>query len=102
MTSQPTNNPLPGGKMTPKGKSVFNKLMNSAKTAFRTSTKDDYSVVNAIAAVQFENSRILIRADCFTPDGPIIDAPGKALIYSDSQGCSNTSSATSGDQGTNN
>ncbi|KAF9537323.1 hypothetical protein EC957_008481 [Mortierella hygrophila] len=102
MTSQPTNNPPPGGKMTPKGKSVFNKLRNSAKRALHPSTKDDYSVVNAIAAVQVENSKILIRASRFTPDGPIIDALGKALGYSDSRGCSKNSWATSGDQGTNN
>ncbi|KAF9084975.1 hypothetical protein BGX29_002249, partial [Mortierella sp. GBA35] len=102
MTNQLTNNPPPGGKMTPKGKSVFNKLRNSAKRALHPSTKDDYSVVNAIAAVQVENSRILIRAGRFAPDGPIIDAPGEPLGYSDSRGCSKNSSATPGDQGTNN
>ncbi|KAF8942246.1 WD_REPEATS_REGION domain-containing protein [Haplosporangium gracile] len=102
MTRQSINNPLPCGEMTPKSKSVFNKLENSAKRALRPSTKDDYGVVNAIAAVHVENSRILIGARRFVPDGPIIDAPREVLGYGDSQGCSKDSLASPGDQGPNN
>ncbi|KAF9912282.1 hypothetical protein EC991_000174 [Linnemannia zychae] len=43
MTNQPTDNPPPSGKMTTKGKTVFNKLRNSAKRALHPSSKDDYS-----------------------------------------------------------
>lgn len=59
-------------------------------------------MLNAIAAVQVENSKTLIRASRFVPDGPIINASREALGYSDSRGCSKNSSATPGDQGTNN
>ncbi|KAG0373303.1 hypothetical protein BGX24_011881 [Mortierella sp. AD032] len=98
MTNQPTSNPPPGGKKTPKSKSVFNKFKSFAKKVSRPSTKDDYSVVNAIAAVQVENSRILNRAGRFVPDGPIIAAPGETLGHSDSQGCSKDFSAMPGVQ----
>ncbi|KAG0296085.1 hypothetical protein BGZ96_010249 [Linnemannia gamsii] len=99
MTNQPTNNPPPGGKMTPKGKSVFAKLKNSAKRALHPSTKYDYSVVNAIAAVHVENLRILNRAGCFAPDGAIIDDSGENLgSHNGSQDGSKNSSATPRDQ----
>ncbi|OAQ22734.1 hypothetical protein K457DRAFT_131065 [Linnemannia elongata AG-77] len=102
MTNKRTHNLPPGGKMSPKGKSVFKKLRNSAKRDPHPSTKDDYSMLNGIAAVKVENSRTLIRTSRFVPDGPIINASREALGYSDSRGCSKNSSATPGDQGTNN
>ncbi|KAG0197723.1 hypothetical protein BGX33_000390, partial [Mortierella sp. NVP41] len=101
MTNQPINNPSPGGEMAPKGKSVFIKVKNFAKRALRPSTKDDYSVVNAIAAVQVENSKIFIRTGRFAPYGPIINAPREVLGSSDSRGCSKDSLAIPGDQGPN-
>ncbi|KAG0367902.1 hypothetical protein BGX24_003054 [Mortierella sp. AD032] len=89
--------------MTPKGKSVFAKLKNSAKRALHPSTEYDYSVVNAIAAVHVENSRILNRAGCFALDGAIIDDSVEGLgSHNGSQGASDNSSATPRDQGSSN
>ncbi|KAG0278533.1 hypothetical protein BGZ95_003756 [Linnemannia exigua] len=94
MTNQPTNDPPPGVKMTPKGKAVFAKLENSAKRALHPSTKYDYSVVNAIAAVHVENSRILNQVGYFALDGATITYSSEDLgSHNGSQGSSENSSA---------
>ncbi|KAF9122192.1 hypothetical protein BGX30_002143, partial [Mortierella sp. GBA39] len=81
---------------------IFVKLKNSAKRALHPSTKDDHSVVNAIAAVHVEISRILNRAGHFAPDGPIINDQGEDLgSHNGSQGGSKNFSATPRDQGPN-
>ncbi|KAF9900904.1 hypothetical protein EC991_006736, partial [Linnemannia zychae] len=63
----------PGGEITSRGKSVFNSIKTAAKKAPNPSTKGDYSLSNALAAVHIESVKTLNQVGCFVKDEPGMD-----------------------------
>ncbi|KAF9140316.1 hypothetical protein BGX30_006725, partial [Mortierella sp. GBA39] len=78
MIDHPRNTPpASGGDKTLRGTSVFFSVKTAAKKALRPSSKGDYSVTNAVAAVHVDQTRTLNRLGCFAKDGPSIEDPDK-------------------------